>query len=455
MSISNDVFISYSSLDYSEARIIKEVLETNGIHCWMAPESIPIGSNYAKEIPSAIDHCRIFLLILSENAQLSKWVPLELDRAYNAGKVILPFVIKDCTLSDDFNFMLARTQRIDAFHKKTEALEALVNKINSVLHSDTANTVALTAPAAPRTPAVPKTINYTRILIGLSSVAAALVILIVTLIACGALSSKSKKSPEPSASVVPTEAAQATEAPTQPVSPIQTERPTQNVDFIDLTGVYSLTNWTADSKTQIYKNEFLEYWTDLNYLIPYKLLVKDNTDITLIDQRSNPFAKLVIDYSDMTAVFTLALEPLSYDATVVADETSVTINVYNYVPDSCLTFVYEKQPLHYFEKLLNGKSSITGKMTACTIFSNGKVVNSISRDDEYILTVNNDGTAKCVKASDQSTLFTLIYNPDVMTCVIYFNEWNADAFITIDDHQLKLYDPYEEETMTFEFDTNP
>ena len=133
MSTNKDVFISYSSLEYNEAAIIRSALETNGISCWMAPESIPIGSDYTKEIPAAINNCRIFLLILSENAQRSKWVPLELDRAYNAGKIILPFVIKNCALTDDFNFMLARTQRINAYYKKSEALGMLVNEIRGIL----------------------------------------------------------------------------------------------------------------------------------------------------------------------------------------------------------------------------------------------------------------------------------------------------------------------------------
>lgn len=128
-----DVFISYSSLELEEARIIKTVLEKNDLTCWMAPESIPAGSNYTKEIPSAIHDCKVFLIVLSKNAQESKWVPLELDRAFNEGKLIVPFLIEDCALTDDFNFVLAKTQRIEAYRKKSEALEKLVDVIKTYI----------------------------------------------------------------------------------------------------------------------------------------------------------------------------------------------------------------------------------------------------------------------------------------------------------------------------------
>ena len=59
-----EVFISYSSKDFERVNRIKEILETNGISCWMAPQCIPAGSNYAREIPAAIKNCKVFLTAL-------------------------------------------------------------------------------------------------------------------------------------------------------------------------------------------------------------------------------------------------------------------------------------------------------------------------------------------------------------------------------------------------------
>ncbi len=76
-----DVFISYSSKDSLIANEIKYNLKLHNISCWMAPQSIPTGSNYQTEVLNAIKNSKIFLLVLSENSQNSTYVKKELDLA--------------------------------------------------------------------------------------------------------------------------------------------------------------------------------------------------------------------------------------------------------------------------------------------------------------------------------------------------------------------------------------
>ena len=128
-----EVFISYSTVDTVPAETVRNVLEKNGLSCWMAPRDIPGGSNYTKEIPIAIRNCKVFVLILSKNAQSSHWVLKELDSAVNCGKVILPFMLEDCILNDEFNFLLTGAQRYAAYQKKAEAMETLIGRIRGIL----------------------------------------------------------------------------------------------------------------------------------------------------------------------------------------------------------------------------------------------------------------------------------------------------------------------------------
>lgn len=128
-----EVFISYSTIDAVSAETVRNVLEKNGLSCWMAPRDIPGGSNYTREIPIAIRNCKVFVLILSENAQNSHWVLKELDSAVNCGKVILPFMLEDCVLNDEFNFLLTGAQRYSAYQKKAEAMETLIGRIRGIL----------------------------------------------------------------------------------------------------------------------------------------------------------------------------------------------------------------------------------------------------------------------------------------------------------------------------------
>ena len=79
----------------------------------MAPDSIPPGSNYAKEIPNGIRNCNVFLLILSKEAQTSIWVSREIEQALNARKTIIPFQIEAFNLN--VNFYLSQVQRVSAY----------------------------------------------------------------------------------------------------------------------------------------------------------------------------------------------------------------------------------------------------------------------------------------------------------------------------------------------------
>ena len=127
----HDVFISYSTRDRAQACAIRSFLTERDISCWMAPESIPPGSNYTKEIPVAIRTCQVFLLILSDNAQKSPWVLRELDGAVNNGKNILPYLLDDTPMEDEFQFLLTGCQWQLSWQEN--ALEGLVERIKSLL----------------------------------------------------------------------------------------------------------------------------------------------------------------------------------------------------------------------------------------------------------------------------------------------------------------------------------
>lgn len=94
----------------------------------MAPESIKGGLSYA------IKECRVFVVILSEKAQNSKWVPREIVQAINYNKIIMPFAIENCPLKDEFNFYLTNIQRFEAYKNKSLAIEKMVSEIKAILN---------------------------------------------------------------------------------------------------------------------------------------------------------------------------------------------------------------------------------------------------------------------------------------------------------------------------------
>lgn len=129
------VFISYSSSEYSEASNVCSVLEKKGIRCWMAPDSIPSGADYGELIPKAIAGCKVFLLLLSEKSQLSKWVPKELDCAITNERIIIPFHLDNSQLKQAFDFRLSNVQRIEAYKRIDKAYTILLDRILAIIHN--------------------------------------------------------------------------------------------------------------------------------------------------------------------------------------------------------------------------------------------------------------------------------------------------------------------------------
>ena len=126
------VFISYSSIDAEYVDRLADFLSGQGIQYWRAPQMIPAGSNYAREIPDAIKNCEVFLIVFSKNSQSSIWVEKEIDSAVRYRRNILPVCIDGEPLNDMFRFylnnvqMIPRQQENKAFLEIQKRIEPLV-----------------------------------------------------------------------------------------------------------------------------------------------------------------------------------------------------------------------------------------------------------------------------------------------------------------------------------------
>ncbi len=127
------VFLSYSSSDALFVQNIVAMLEEMGISYWKAPEMIPAGSNYAREIPKAIKECKIFLLVVSKAAQASIWVEKELDSAINSRKIIVPIKIDDEPLSEVYKFYLNNVQMISFNEERTKVMKFVQEQLEGIV----------------------------------------------------------------------------------------------------------------------------------------------------------------------------------------------------------------------------------------------------------------------------------------------------------------------------------
>jgi len=114
MTLPHEVFISYSSQDKSTAEAIRDTLEYASLGCWIAPRDITPGRKYAEAILEGIDHCKVFLLVLTESANASPQVEMEVNRAASQNKLILSLKLDESKLSKSLDYYLGNRHWLEA-----------------------------------------------------------------------------------------------------------------------------------------------------------------------------------------------------------------------------------------------------------------------------------------------------------------------------------------------------
>jgi len=133
-SMPHDVFISYSSKDNQAADTICEILESNQIRCWIAPRDIMPSVPYAEALIDAITESKVFVLVLSANANESPQVIREVERAVNQHIPIIPLRIEDVLLSKQLSYYLGSVHWLDALTPPLEKhLQKLIQTVRSLL----------------------------------------------------------------------------------------------------------------------------------------------------------------------------------------------------------------------------------------------------------------------------------------------------------------------------------
>lgn len=125
----HDVFITYSSIDTTEADKVCHILEENNIKCWIAPRDITSGGDYVEEIYYALRNSTVQVLIFSHNANESKYATREIELAFECKKPIVAFRIDESFPYKTMDFLLRNAQWIDAYPPSEKAYELLVEDV--------------------------------------------------------------------------------------------------------------------------------------------------------------------------------------------------------------------------------------------------------------------------------------------------------------------------------------
>ena len=145
--MAHDVYISYSHVDKAAADAACATLERAGVRCWIAPRDITPGDEWSAAIIKAIDQCRAMVLIFSQNANNSRQIRREVERAITVGIPLVPVRIEDVVPTESLAYFMGTVHWLDAMTPPFENhLVKLADSLKALLQARPSSPLAGTAP---------------------------------------------------------------------------------------------------------------------------------------------------------------------------------------------------------------------------------------------------------------------------------------------------------------------
>jgi hypothetical protein len=109
-------------------------LEAKGMRCWIAPRDIIVGRGWGESIVHALDQCPVLIVVLTANANRSRHVVREVERADSKGAWIIPLKLAAVELNKSLEYFLSATHWLDATRPPLDScLDSLAHTVAKVL----------------------------------------------------------------------------------------------------------------------------------------------------------------------------------------------------------------------------------------------------------------------------------------------------------------------------------
>ncbi len=131
------VFISYSSRQQTQAHDMCAAIRKAGYSCWIAPESIPPGSDYLQAIPAALGTTELLVVLLTQDAMQSPWVNKEISTAVGSKHVVIPYQTEEFELDERARFLMNGIQIYPAWKVDDREYRSLTERVRENLEKVT------------------------------------------------------------------------------------------------------------------------------------------------------------------------------------------------------------------------------------------------------------------------------------------------------------------------------
>lgn len=136
-----DIFISYRREGAEDfARQLQQSLEQKGYSVFLDVENIRPGTQFNEKLYDVIDNCKDFILVLPKNGldrcqSEDDWVRLEIERAREKGKNIIPVRLRGFEMPKELPASLEFLRKQHGLTPTTEFYDAFVSKLSGSLIS--------------------------------------------------------------------------------------------------------------------------------------------------------------------------------------------------------------------------------------------------------------------------------------------------------------------------------
>ena len=134
--MAGEIFISYRRADMAWAKLLHDQLKAEGVEAWYDAQ-IGAGQDWRVATANALEASRIFVLLFTANAALSKDIAKELAAATLENKLIIPVRLENIQPKGAFLYELASRNWINAFENTEATLEELARGLGQIVRTGT------------------------------------------------------------------------------------------------------------------------------------------------------------------------------------------------------------------------------------------------------------------------------------------------------------------------------
>lgn len=123
------VFISYSSKDVEEVKVLVDFVETTGQKCWYSDRDLDKSKgDWMDVLMCTLKQSDKVVVYLTDNAIKSGEVKNEVSNASAEGKNVIPLIVQDIRIPESYIYLIRKYEWINAYEMEDNTVKDILRK---------------------------------------------------------------------------------------------------------------------------------------------------------------------------------------------------------------------------------------------------------------------------------------------------------------------------------------